>query len=402
MTKQPDAGASYRDLRLLSSTRGFRLFSARDARDARVVLVRPDRRADPERAAHCLRRLASSHTRVVHPLVPGVVRSHFAGENAHVALGAPAIANGFDVATRLVASETRIPYASADGFVLSLREALDAAHAAPDGPHCLGRVSLANVLFDAGGRHYLVGLGHNVAVDDEHGQPDPLVRAFQAPDLLVGREPTAMTDYVALLLLARSITTHVELPAAVKRVIEGAAGTVADRRVLRLLRFVEQRVLAEVPARRAPRSEAIRVGERIRSVLGVRPDRSGMTGIARGLLGADLAPAVGPDCWVLAADAEWIERGTDRIALTKPGRDIFVALFDRMLWGGAPDLGVWELFEKAWPGEETSYERGMNRVHAAVSRLRRAGLGDVIEHSRDGYRIAQGARIVRRSERPLV
>lgn len=388
------ASPRYRDLRLISVTQGFRLFAASDGND-RVTIVRPDRRADPERAVECLRRLAASHGRIAHPLVAPVARAVLEGDDAHVALRVSAVANGFEVASRLQKSGRRLSYSSADGFVLGLREGLDAAHGAPEGPHCLRRISLANLLFDVHGRHCLVGFGHNVAVEDEWGRPDPRVRAFQAPELLLSDHATPMTDYVALLLLARSIAAHVDLPPAVQRVIAGRPSGALDRLVARWIRFTEQRVIAELPAKRPPLADALRVAGRIRALLGVQPDRAGLPRVTRELLAQPSQPDARPGRWVVAPDASWIERDGARCRLAGPGRAIVLALLDQSLWGAEPDLDVWRLFDHAWPGESAPYERGMNRVHAAVSRLRRAGLAELIEHSSRGYRIAALADVVR-------
>jgi len=391
----PSNDLPYRDLRVISTTQGFRIFSACEG-DARVVVVRPDRRASQERALACLRRFAEGHARVEHPLVAPVARAVLDGDGAHVALRVPAVANGFEVAARLTQRGRTLGYAAADGFVLGVREALEAAHRAPGGPVCLGRCSLANVLFDARGRHWVVGLGHNVAVEDEWGRPDPRVRSFHAPELLVSGDATPMTDYVALLLLARSIITHVELPAAVRRVISGRASGAVDRLVARWLRFTEQRVIAELPARRPPLADALRVAGRLRELLGVSPDRGGLARVARELLDDhDAAAAARPGAWVVGPDASWIERDGARLRLAGTGRAVLVALLDHALWSPGGDLDVWQLFDRAWPGQRASYERGMNRVHAAVSRLRRAGLGELIEHSSQGYRIAASADVVR-------
>lgn len=391
----PSTAPRYRDLRLLSASHGFRIFSARDGELGPVVVVRPDRRADAERASGCLARLAASHAQIRHPLVAAVARAVLAGDDAHVALRSPAVANGFDIATRLMQGGRRLPYTTADGFVVSLREALEAAHRAPGGPHCLGRISLANILFDARGRSQLLGFGHNVAVEDEWGRPDPRVRAFQAPELLVRTDATPMTDYVALLQLSRSIVAHVDLPPTVQRVIEGRGSGAIDRLVARWIRFTEQRVIAELPSQRPPLAEALRVASRLRALLNVQPDREGLARIVQALFAESAAPAVRPGTWVLAADASWIEHEGARTRLAGPGRVILVALLDRALWGNDPDVDVWQLFDLTWPGESASYERGMNRVHAAVSRLRRAGFAALIEHSSRGYRLSAAADVVR-------
>ena len=274
----------FRDLRLLAATPGYRVLAAREVDGPRVVVVRPERDAGREEAIAGLRRLARSHAEVGHPRVPGVASAVLEGDDAYVALRFAAVATGLEVASRMTARGVRLPYASADGFVLSLREALQAGHRTPGGPYCLGRVSLANVLFDEEGRHVLFGFGHNVAVEDEHGRPDPRVPFFQAPELLVSGTPTPMTDYVALLALARSIVVHVELPAAVHRVLSGQPASTTDRVLAKLLRFTEQRVLGELPARRPALAQALAVAQQIRRALGVQADRDGIAPIAARLL----------------------------------------------------------------------------------------------------------------------
>lgn len=371
------------------------MFSALQGEGERVLVVRPSPGAHPARSVECLRRLATSHGQIEHQRVPQVVTAVLEGDDPHVALRLRALASGFEVAARLALEGRRLPYPSADGFVLALREALEAGHRAPNGPHCIGRLSLGNVLFDERGRHHLVGFGHNVVVDDEHGRPDPTIRFFQAPELLVMSAPTPMSDYVTLLLLARSIIDHVELPKLLRGVLAGASGAASERLLARLLRFIEQRVIAELPARRASFSEALALAQRVRRVLGVAPERDGLAPLARSLLSLDRAPATPPGVWLLASDAAWIERDGQRVRLAGAARAMLVALVDRHLWGASPELDVWQLFDLAWPGDRASYERGMNRVHATLSRLRRAGLASLLERSSKGYRLCPSAEVLR-------
>jgi hypothetical protein len=55
------------------------------------------------------------------------------------------------------------------------------------------------------------------------------------------------------------------------------------------------------------------------------------------------------------------------------------------LVGALRPMGVMELFEAAWPGERARPDAARNRVHVALSALRRLGLGSVIVSDRGRY-----------------
>ena len=54
-------------------------------------------------------------------------------------------------------------------------------------------------------------------------------------------------------------------------------------------------------------------------------------------------------------------------------------------------VGIPELFATAWPGEKASAQSVDERVRAVIKRLRRAGLEDLIEAHRGGFRISPSA-----------
>lgn len=381
----------YSDVHVFATPRAFRLLSAR--RDGRrVVLVRPGPAADPIAARTKLDALARAHARITHPAVPRTTLTRPDDDAPFVELDCAGIADGFTVIARIAASGTRIPYAAGDAFIVGLREALEAAHAAG---HVFGRLSLGNVLFDARGRAFLLGFGANVVAEDEHGRADPRVRFFEAPELIAGATPTSMTDYVALLMLTRSVLPHVALPPALERVVHGRSG-LAERGLLELLRWVESRVIHEAPGLRVGLTEALRTAQRIRKLLGVTLDRDGFPRLVAELLARDLEtdPAA---ALVVADDASWMETAGGRRRLGAAQRRILGALCDRHALGDPRPWTTWELFDLGWPGESPEPEVGVNRVHAALSRLRRLGLGDALERFDDGYRLAPAITIARRS-----
>lgn len=58
-------------------------------------------------------------------------------------------------------------------------------------------------------------------------------------------------------------------------------------------------------------------------------------------------------------------------------------------------LTIDDLLSAGWPGERPIPPSGANRVHVALAHLRRMGLRDVIERTRDGYRFAPNAAVKR-------
>lgn len=384
----------FQDLRALAANTGFSVFAARRG-SLPVVVVRPSARADVSMARAALAVLASSHARVDHPRVAKVLEARLDEDVPYVSFGLDVVASGLDVAARLARSGRRLTYAAGDGFVLTLRETLEAAHAAEGGPQCIGRLSLGNLFFDARGSWRLVGLGHNVVTSDEHGRPDPRVRSFQAPELLAGAPPTPMGDYVALLQLVRSIVEHVEMPSALARVLTGAPTSPLERLLVRWVRYTEQRVLGELPARRPTLGAALRAAQHIRALLGAGVDRRGLEHLAADVLNAAAPFDDPPEHWRVAADARFVLHRGVRIPLRGPGRAVFVALLDHALWDRGRAVDVWTLFSTAWPDEPFHYERNMNRVHATISRLRKAGLAPLLERADDGYRLAPNEVVVR-------
>ncbi|MFO0588252.1 MAG: AAA family ATPase [Polyangiaceae bacterium] len=104
---------------------------------------------------------------------------------------------------------------------------------------------------------------------------------------------------------------------------------------------------------------------------------------------------------VLAADAAWFHApGTDPVVLGKRKalRQILLCLADERLAhpGAAVDLEA--LLRAGWPGARMSHDSGRNRVHVAVSTLRRMGLRRVIVSVEHGWLIDPAILVVRRPD----
>jgi hypothetical protein len=390
----------YRRAHAIRSRASFRLVGAtREADDRRVVVVVPGPSADRGRVAEALAEVERVHAHLDHPRIPKVSASGLAGETPFLELECDAVIDGVDMVRRMAGAPAKIPYAAADGFIVSLREALEAAHAAPrpdtGAPICLGRLSAANVLFSPRGEWFLVGFGRNFPLETESGSLEGSVTPFAAPELLAGAAPSPMGDYVALLLFTRSLAAHVELASAIARMLRGDV-RLADLDLLTHIRWFDQHVLSAPPPLRPPMREAIAVSDRLRERLGEHPDPARFAAFVATLLerweeppALDEAEPSPPATVVLGPEAMWIaapEGGRHRLGRSL--RRIVAALVARHRAAPGEPLSMWDLLEVGWPGERPALEAGANRVYTALTRLRRMGLRDALERFEDGYRLS--------------
>jgi hypothetical protein len=202
-----------------------------------------------------------------------------------------------------------------------------------------------------------------------------------------------MGDYVALVLFMRTLMPYVDISDAVGRIMRGELGP-SDAELLDCLRWVEQRVLGELPALRANMEEAIEVADRIRDCAGARPEPEAFEAHVAALLQRAGARTGAEPTLTLGKDAAWVE-GSDgeRRRLGRAQRRILLALVERQKAGSNEPVTMWELLEAGWPGEQPSFEVGANRVYVALTRLRQFGLREVIERFEDGYRLAPRAAV---------
>ena len=75
-------------------------------------------------------------------------------------------------------------------------------------------------------------------------------------------------------------------------------------------------------------------------------------------------------------------------------RRILGTLVEHRLWGRGP-VSLRELFEHGWPGEQIPWDSARNRVHVALSALRRLGLRELLVSVEDGYVLEERALVLR-------
>ncbi|MDI1451244.1 hypothetical protein [Polyangium sp. 6x1] len=374
----------------------YKVVSARRADDRTpCTVVLPGPAANTRQIAEAFACVERTHAQLDHPRIPKVTFRGEAQGTPFLELDCDAVVDGHEMLCAMADSEQKIAYGAADGFIVGLRMALQAAHAERDphtgAPICLGRISLGNVLFNARGQFYLVGFGRNFPVEKDDGTCDGSLTSYQAPELAMQGSPSPMGDYVALVLFMRSLMPYVEISDAVGRIVRGELQP-SDAELVDCLRWVEQRVLGELPALRASMEEAIEVADRIRACAGAKPEPEAFEAHVAALL-ARAAGRSGPEpTLMLGKDAAWVA-GSDgeRRRLGRAQRRILLALVERQKAGSSEPLTMWELLEAGWPGERPSFEVGANRVYVALTRLRHFGLREVIERFEDGYRLAPNA-----------
>ncbi len=90
---------------------------------------------------------------------------------------------------------------------------------------------------------------------------------------------------------------------------------------------------------------------------------------------------------VIAADGKWCELDGEAIDLARRHtlRRLVAALARRRSDGPEQPLTLDDLLAAGWPGEIVLPEAGRNRVHVALTTLRKLGLRDVIIREDDGY-----------------
>lgn len=394
----------------IRSRGAFHLVSARRHDDGapRVVVV-PGPSAERGRVAAALAEVERVHALVSHPLIPRVTARGEADETPFLELACDATLDGVECVRLLADSDRRIPYAASDGFIASLRVALQAAHAVTDpttgAPICLGRLSPANLLFSPTGRWYLVGLGRNFPIEKDSGAMDGWAPFFQAPELVTGASPTPVGDYTALLLFMRSLLPFVEITGTLARFLRGEVGP-EDFELLGLLQWFDRRILGEAPPLRPSIEEAVAVSDRIRALLGVTPDAELFVAhVASVIEPREEAPSVvvgprdpRPPTLVVGADVAWFSvAGGERQRLGGALRRVLSALVDRHISQPTASLSIWDILEAGWPGERPVVEAGANRVYVAIARLRTRGLRDVIDRFEDGYRLSPGT-VIRPAE----
>lgn len=361
-----------------------------------MVCVSLVRNAPLGRAA--LERMASAHRDPPHPTIAPTLELVHDESGPVVVLDVPGCID-LDGLLRISAdAHVRATHAEADGFIVTLRDALLTTAREPGrdpSNRHIGTLGFGNVIFAPDGRFFLVGLGHNVAIHDELGCVVARSRFFQAPEIAVRGEATERSDFVAVLMLLRSMMAFVDLDGSIVRAISGNSIT-EDVELVKLLLSIERNTVHANPSRRATIEQTIRASNRIRELIGVSPDASGFIRRIAGILAPEFPTACGEgdECEDALLRVEpsgaWFDRNSGpRIDLARRSvlSRMLVVLARQRIERPGQALDVTALCSACWPGERVLPSAAANRVYVAVNGLRRVGLGAHLERTLDGYRI---------------
>lgn len=385
----------------LRSRGAFHLVSAeRESDGERCVVVVPGPGSDASLIGAAFAEIARVHALLDDPRIPAVTARGEAEGAPFLELDCDAVIDASEGLRRLADGGRKVPYEAADGFIASLRGALQAAHAARDprsgAPVCLGRLSLSNVLFSPDGRHHLLGFGRNFPIEKESGALDGLVTIFQAPELWTGSPPSPMGDFAALLLFMRSLMPFVEMKEPLAHLFRGEIGP-ADLPLIELFQWFDRHVLSQAPPLRPTMAEAIAVSDQIRAALGVTPDPRGFAALVASVIerqerasGAEGdAPRAEPPVLEVDREITWfVGPDGEKRRLGRAPRRILSALIEQHRAEPGAPLSLWTLLEAGWPGEQPVVEAGANRVYVTLARMRSQGLRAVIDRFDDGYRLS--------------
>jgi hypothetical protein len=240
---------------------------------------------------------------------------------------------------------------------------------------------------------WVIGFGHNVALEDPSGSPDPHLAYFSAPEFNIGAPPTPTGDYAALLMFLRANLSVVDKRGALSRVFRAVTSRTDDA-LLELVLWFERRVIGAHPSERASIVESVQVSDRVRALLGLVPDPSLLERFVAKLFMDPSASMLqrsmlrGPQLEV-GPEAEWVRVDDGAVVrLRGPMRRVLLALAERQQSGLTTPLRSVELAALAWPDEKLSIESSLNRLYVTINRLRRMLPSALIERHDDGYRLS--------------
>lgn len=393
----------YRDPLPVRSRGSFHVVStvrerAGDETGRRSLVVLGSRSAERACVARALTDIAEAHRRVEHPRIPRVVELGEHEGTPFLELACDAVVDGNELLRVLADAGQKLSYGQGDALFTSLREAMQAGHRVIDPrsgrPYCFGRVGYGNILVSRSGRFWFVGLGHNFPLLKEDGRVEGLGSVWQAPEVMSGEAPTPVSDYVAVLMIVRSLTAFCDMGELVQRFFFHVALSPESLEAYELARWFETQFISQRPDRRPSIEEGIAKSQRLRAIMGVKMDLEGLEARLASIIAASDGEARDPADGELIRvpnDGEWIQVGEgERHRLGRANGQVLRALLRALEHEPGRALGVWQLLEAGWPGEDPIPEAGANRVYASIARLRTLGLRNVLQRHGEGYRLVPG------------
>ena len=339
----------------------------------------------------CENREGREATAVSSPIastLDAVERAHGAIESAHVPrlrertpehviLEDPMHSDLEQLISSAAAVGLKAPYGVGVALNEMLMDALEAAHACPDGPFCLGEMAWANILLDAEGRPALYGFG--VRGRAEQDRPG----AASAPEVVLGADPTPASDVYLVHTIVRSLLPHVELLDSFVSVAVGGSRLPGLSDALFAL---DRDALNADPSERPQSIAELRGRYReIRSRVPEMPaaDETEMRAFFRRVLEVHRTTVrVHTHERRLELDGCVVELGRHETLW----RVIECLLASHERAPGAC-VSLDEIQAAGWPAEKILPRAARSRIYVAISQLRKLGLATLLERRADGYRL---------------
>ena len=323
--------------------------------------------------------IAAAHESIVSPHVARVLRTL----DGSIELECDAVADLAEVVTHLGPEGRRVPYAFGVAFNEMMMDTLEAAHHAQGGPFCLGAMSWSNLLVGASGHLWMFGFGANFSTRLENGRLADGRGSVQAPEVLLGAEPTPASDVYLVHSMLKRLLAYVDVADELTRAL--APATESSRELRHALVQLDRDVLDADPTTRPTSIAELRA--RYRAIRELTPSLPHAD--ADGLR-AFLAETAG----TLATTKPVITYQLEQRMLTFAGEAIDLSrhpvlwrLFLALAHADAP-MDPDALQEAIWPDEKIVPRAARNRLYVAIAGLRKAGLRTVLRKQETGYFLA--------------
>lgn len=357
-------------------------------RDGSRALVFTAPRADARISRKLLDHTTALHHAARGPGVPAMREVLWGDEHVAAVYDCGACIDLEELAGTSHADQQTLTYVVGTGFVKMLMSTLERVHTVTHAgaPVCLGLLGTQTVMFDAEGELWLVGFGgFPVSLRAHEG------RVYQAPEVAAGSAPTPGADLFAVTLLVRSLMGSVELPPAGLRVLQGAA-LPEDGPLVDLLVVSNLQILAGYPDRRPGMAEGHAMSRKVWAHFGIEPDDAGYRAWVRRIL-ARASERARTVLTIMGANVRL--PGGEQLDLSRhaSARRLLVALAEEYVRGDGSGLALDQLVAAGWPGEVMSPASGANRVHVALTKLRKLGLRELLVRDDACYRLAPGIEV---------
>jgi hypothetical protein len=284
----------------------------------------------------------------------------------------------------------KLRYAAACALTLGLLDALQTAHGGREGsgpsPVYLGSFSAEDIVIEPDGDFAVFGFGGDAPRNARTGSARVV-----PPAVAAGASPRQIDDIHACAVVMRSLLHRVDVPGPIARVFARSGGPA--ERALGALFERGERLLFGFTATRSMNVAAECEGllRRFWALVGVEPDaRSLHAALADSWRAAEGAGRVR---WLVFEPGEAIVRLSSGDEISLASRPALARIAEQLIVAherGRGPVATEQLVAAGWPGERILPAAASNRLHVALSTLRRLGLGDLVVRDAGGYAIASG------------